>query len=96
MEYVYQLGTFLPKDMAIMVANILTYLLYFAFILMFLPAICYAMVFKKFGIFWEVIVGSIAYLFYLPTEYVILQIYARCRLDDVYGESNSTRNIKMR
>ena len=48
-------------------ADSLTYLLYVSCLLMLMPSLCYACVFGKFAIIWEVIIGFPAYLFYIPT-----------------------------
>ena len=80
-----------------MVAKIFNYMLYICLVVMILPSISYAIIFGKFAILWETIVGFPAYLFYVPTEFCIMPIYAKCRLDDVYGQdSHGSRNQQLR
>lgn len=77
--------------------NLMVILNYIAFACAFLPAIFYSIIFGKFAILWEVVIGSLAYLFYVPTEYCILQMYARCRMDDVFGKNSAgLKNQKLR
>jgi cellulose synthase/poly-beta-1,6-N-acetylglucosamine synthase-like glycosyltransferase len=48
-----------------------------------LPVISYTILFKKFHIACEVMVGAFSFLFYGPTYLNILNIYALCRIDDI-------------
>ena len=75
-------------------ADSLTYLLYASCLLMLMPSLCYACVFGKFAIIWEVIIGFPAYLFYIPTEFIILPLFSKCRLDDVYGNGINVDLVK--
>ena len=84
------MSTFLDASQAATFADILTYLIYTALVVMLLPSLCYACIFNKFAVLWEVVIGFPAYLFYLPTEFIILPLYAKCKLDDVYGKNSST------
>jgi cellulose synthase/poly-beta-1,6-N-acetylglucosamine synthase-like glycosyltransferase len=68
---------------AVIVVTILRIFIYMSVIMIYLPAVVYTFFFGKFGILWEVVVGSPSYLFYLPTYVCILPIYSKCRLDDV-------------
>jgi hypothetical protein len=84
-------------DTARSVADILNILLYICIVVMLLPSISYAIIFGKFAVLWETFVGFPAYLFYVPTEFCIMPIYAKCRLDDVYGKNSAgSRNQKLR
>lgn len=52
------------------------------FVIIF-PIIIYSIFFRKFGILWDILIGSISYIFYFPTYAVVIPIYAKCRLDDI-------------
>lgn len=92
-----QLATFMDRQTATAVADILNFLLYICIVVMLLPSISYSIIFGKFAILWETFVGFPAYLFYVPTEFCVMPIYAKCRLDDVYGQNSAgAKNQKLR
>ena len=55
--------------------------------MIYLPAFTYAFFFGKFGILWEVLIGSPSYIYYFPTYACIMPIYAKCRLDETSSAS---------
>jgi hypothetical protein len=71
-------------------------MLYLSIALMLLPAICYSIVFGKFAILYETVVGSFAYIFYMPTEFCLMPIYAKCRIDNIYGQGKNARYQKLK
>lgn len=54
----------------------------------------YACFFRKFGILWDLFVGSLSYIFYLPTYAAVIPIYARCRLDDISSATQGSLGAK--
>jgi hypothetical protein len=49
-----------------------------------IPIFAYIFLFKKSNILWEIIIGAFSFLFYGPTYFSIINIYAMCRIDDIY------------
>jgi hypothetical protein len=47
------------------------------------PVVAYAILFQKFHIAFEVVMGAFSFIFYGPTYLNILNIYALCRIDDI-------------
>lgn len=47
------------------------------------PVAIYAILFKKFHVACEVMVGAFSFIFYGPTYLNLLNIYALCRIDDI-------------
>jgi chitin synthase len=47
------------------------------------PVVCYIVLFQKFHIAVEILVGAFSFIFYGPTYLNILNIYALCRIDDI-------------
>lgn len=88
----------MSPSLALSVAGILRVFIYTAILMLYLPAVTYTLFFGKFGILWEVVVGSPAYIFYLPTYVCIMPIYAKCRLDDTSSSSQgmTLKNQKMK
>jgi hypothetical protein len=64
----------------------------------YLPVFTYTFFFGKFGILWEVIVGTPSYIYYFPTYACIMPIYAKCRLDETSSASKGmlSKNQKLR
>jgi len=61
----------------------------------------YVILFKKFNILGEIIVGAFSFLFYSPTYLNILNIYSLCRIDDIsWGtkglDTGSSKNDKLK
>ena len=46
------MSTFLDASQAAQFADILTYLIYAALVVMLLPSLCYACIFNKFAVLW--------------------------------------------
>jgi len=67
-----------------------------------LPILTYLVLFKQVHVLWEIILGSVSFLFYGPTYLNILNIYALCRIDDISwgtkgldgGASNQSSSLK--
>lgn len=79
-----------------MIAKLLRWSILSSVGVVILPIITYTIFFRKFGILWDYIVGSLSFIFYSPTYVNILSIYSKCRVDDVVSGSNSNRNQKMK
>lgn len=63
--------------------NILRWILVGSTVVYILPIITYIVLFKQGHVLWEIILGSVSFLFYGPTYLNILNIYALCRIDDI-------------
>jgi hypothetical protein len=63
-----------------------------------IPIVTYTIFFRKMGILWDIIVGSLSYIFYFPTYACLIPIYAKCRLDDVTKANTNlgARNAKLK
>lgn len=48
-----------------------------------LPILVYILLFGRFHILWEVLLGFLSFLFYSPTYLNILNVYSLCRIDDI-------------
>lgn len=48
-----------------------------------LPILFYNLLYGRFRILWEVVLGFISFLFYSPTYLNILNVYSLCRIDDI-------------
>ena len=87
----------LLPGMGTMLVNLYRFLIVGAIFLVMLPTIIFSIMFRKMGILWEMIIGILASIFYIPTYLVILPIYAKCRLDDIpSGGATSARNAKLK
>lgn len=47
------------------------------------PVILYSIMYKKFQIFAEMLLGVASFVFYNPTYLITLNTYALCRMDDI-------------
>ncbi len=48
-----------------------------------LPVAIYVLLFKSIHVLWEVILGSLSFIFYGPTYLIFIYIYSLCRIDDI-------------
>ena len=48
-----------------------------------LPILFYNLLFGRFHILWEVLLGFVSFLFYSPTYLTVLNVYSLCRIDDI-------------
>jgi len=63
------------------------------------PVTIYSIFFRKLSILWDMLIGTLSFLFYSPTYLNILQIYSKCRLDDISSGKKSnlgSQNQKMK
>lgn len=93
--YEFQLNLIFP-GYGLMIAKLLRWAILSSVGVVILPIVTYTIFFRKFGILWDYIVGSLSFIFYSPTYVNILNIYSKCRVDDVVSGSNSNRNQKMK
>lgn len=63
--------------------DILRWVLIASTLIFALPVISYVILFQKFHIALEVVMGAVSFIFYGPTYLNILNIYALCRIDDI-------------
>lgn len=63
--------------------NLMRWILVASTLIFALPVVFYVILFQKFHIALEVIMGAISFIFYGPTYLNILNIYALCRIDDI-------------
>ena len=47
------------------------------------PLVLYGIFFLRIKYFWEIVTGTISFLFYSPSYLNLLNIYALCRIDDI-------------
>jgi hypothetical protein len=47
------------------------------------PVFIYSVFLRKFGILWDLFVGTPAYIFYFPTYSIFIPMYARCKIDEI-------------
>ena len=63
--------------------NILRWILIFSTGIYVFPIIIYIVLYRKLGVLFDIVFGSLSFLFYGPTYLNILNIYALCRIDDI-------------
>ena len=87
----------MPHDYSLLLVNLYRYLIAGALFVILLPIIFFTLMFRKLSILWEIIIGTLAFIFYAPTNLVLLPIYAKCQLDQIpSGGSTGARNAKLK
>jgi chitin synthase len=63
--------------------NLLRYFIISSMAFYIIPLVLYGIFFFRIKYFWEILSGTLSFLFYSPSYLNLLNIYALCRIDDI-------------
>jgi chitin synthase len=63
--------------------DLLRYFIISSMALYILPIALYGIFFLRLKYLWEIITGTLSFLFYSPSYLNLLNVYALCRIDDI-------------
>lgn len=63
--------------------DLLRYFIITSMLLYVLPIALYGLFFLRLKYLWEILTGTLSFLFYAPSYLNLLNVYAICRIDDI-------------